>query len=44
MIKNVLLVLVVMIGLSACASKKVDHNGSYERAHAASDTAQRELR
>jgi len=40
--KIVILTILVMIGFSACASK-VNHNGSYERANAASEKAHDKL-
>jgi len=41
--KIVILTLFVMIGFSACSGKKVNHNGSYDRANNASEKAQNKL-
>jgi len=44
--KIVIMSLLVMIGFSfsACSSKEVNHNGSYERAQSTNDKAQSGLR
>ena len=44
--KIVIISFLIMIGfsLSACSSKEVNHNGSYEQAQSANDKAQSKLR
>jgi len=44
--KIVIMSLLVMIGFgfSACSSKEVNHNGSYDQAQKANDKAQNKLR
>jgi len=41
--KIVIFSMLVMIGFSACSGKKVNHNGSYDRANTASEKAQNKL-